>query len=287
MYPANCDYHRATSVDQALELLGQHSDAKLLAGGHSLIPMMKLRLAHPAVLIDIGRIAELKGIAESNGGVRIGALTTHAELAVSELLMERAQGLAEAAAKIGDPQVRNKGTIGGNIAHADPASDLPAVLVALGATVVLRGGSGERQVAAVDFFKGLLTTDMAADELLIAVEVAGLTAGSGSGYLKVEHPASGYAVCGAAAVVTMEGGSCSAAGLAFNGIGATPVDASGVATGLVGTSADDARIDAAVDENLSVDDPLGDVHASGDYRVALARAYGKRALKLARDRALA
>ncbi len=285
MYPADCDYHRAASLDEAIGLLGEHPEARLLAGGHSLIPMMKLRLAQPAALIDIGRLAELKGITVDGGTVRIGALTTHAELAASEVLGESCPLLAEAAARIGDPQVRNKGTIGGNIAHADPGSDLPAVLVALGATVHLRGAGGERRVAAAEFFTGLLQTAMAPGEVLVAVEAAELGAGTGSAYLKVEHPASGYAVCGAAAVVGTAGGEVGSASLAFNGVTATPHLAAAVGEALVGGDGSDAAIAAAVDGHLAIAEPLGDLHASGEYRAHLAAAYGKRALKRARDRA--
>jgi carbon-monoxide dehydrogenase medium subunit len=285
MIPASFDYHRANTVDEALRLLGQHDDAKLLAGGHSLIPMLKLRLAMPATLIDIGRVPDLKGIQNLGEAVRIGALTTHGEVAASELLQTHCRILAEAAGKIGDPQVRNKGTVGGNIAHADPASDLPAVLVATGATVHLQGPGGSRTVAAADFFLDLLTTDLHEGEILTAITVPKLAPPAGSAYLKHEHPASGYAVCGAAAVLRMDGPQVAGAALAFNGIAAKAVNATTVAAALVGTSASDAEIDAAVDGNLTVEDPLGDVHASGEYRVHLAKVYGKRALKLARDRA--
>jgi carbon-monoxide dehydrogenase medium subunit len=285
MYPTQCDYHRASSTQEAIELLGQHPEAKVLAGGHSLIPLMKLRLANPTALVDIGRIEELKGISKADGIVSIGALTTHAELAASDLLASDCRLLAEAAAGIADPQVRNKGTLGGNIAHADPASDLPAVLVALGAEVELADPEGTRRVAAGDFFLGLLTSDVRHGELLTRIEVPAAGSGTGSAYLKVEHPASGYAVCGAAAVVTMEGGNCKAASLALNGVAATPVDADAVAAALVGTSADEGAIATAVDDHLTISEPLGDLHASGEYRVQLALTYGKRALEIARDRA--
>ncbi len=282
MYPAEFDYVRATSAQEAVDLLAQHDDAVLLAGGHSLVPMLKLRLAHPATLIDIGRIGEIRGICEKEGALRIGALTTHDEIDRSSLVREKCAFLAEAAGKIGDPQVRNKGTIGGNIAHADPASDLPAVLVAAGATVHLLGPNGPRSVAAADFFTGLLTTAKAPGEIITEVEVPVLDAGSA--YLKVEHPASGYAVCGAAAVVKMENGACTAASLCFNGVTAVVLDACPDGCSLVGTTADDAAIGAAVDA-VKIADPMGDIHASGEYRVVLAHAYGKRALKAARDRA--
>ncbi|MFQ5528179.1 MAG: FAD binding domain-containing protein [Thermoanaerobaculia bacterium] len=284
MYPAGFEYHRAASADEALELLGANPGAKFLAGGHSLIPMMKLRLAQPGVLIDIGRLDELRGVAGNGDSLRLGSLTTHAEIAASAAVRDGCPFLAEAASQIADPQVRNRGTIGGNIAHADPASDLPAVLVACGATVHLRSRNGARSVAAVDFFIDLLTSAIADNEILTEIEVPKLGAGTGSAYLKAEHPASGYAVCGAAAVVSMKDSSCSAAALAFNGVTAKPNLASTVTGTLVGTDAGDQTIDSAM-AGLSVSEPMSDAYASGEYRAALATAYGKRALKAARDRA--
>lgn len=285
MYPAKFDYFRAASVEEAVALLHRHGDAKVLAGGHSLVPIMKLRLAQPSAVVDIGHIHILRGISHHDGTIRIGALTTHATIAASEVLQAECPLLAEAAGHIGDPQVRNKGTIGGNVAHADPASDLPAVLVALGATINLSGATGDRSVAAREFFVGLLETQIGEDEILTAIDVPRLRDGTGTAYLKHEHPASGYAICGAAAVVG--GGRASAAGveLCFNGVTATPHRASAVGEALGGTSMTDAEIDRAVDDHLAVEEPLGDVQASGEYRVELARVYGKRALKTARDRA--
>jgi carbon-monoxide dehydrogenase medium subunit len=285
MYPAKFDYHRATSVQEAVSLLQQHDDAKVLAGGHSLLPAMKLRLAQPAHIVDIGRIAELKGISQSGGKLRVGALTTHAAIAASSEVKQNCAILAEAAGLVGDPHVRHKGTIGGNLAHADPASDLPAVVLALGGVIHVTGAGGARQINAADFFVDLLATALGDDEILTAIEVSALGRGTGSAYLKFEHPASGYAICGAAAVVTVSGGKCTGASLCFNGVTATPHNASSVAGALVGKALDDATIDQAVDSNLSVSDPLGDIHASGPYRVELAKVYGKRALKAARDRA--
>jgi len=286
MYPAKFEYHRASSVAEALDLLAQNDDAKLLAGGHSLLPMMKMRLAQPATLIDIGRIAELSGISRENGRVRIGALTRHVEIASSDVLREACPILAEAASEIGDPQVRNRGTIGGNLAHADPGSDLPAVIRALGGTVHMTSKSGDRTTSAGDFFVDLLTTDLRADEILTAVEVPALGSGTGSCYLKFEHPASGYAVVGAAAILTLaRDGSCESAALCFNGVTVTPLLAEGVGAALAGQPPDDGAIEAAVDANVAADDPLGDVFASGEYRLHLAKVYGRRALQAARDRA--
>ncbi len=282
MYPAQFDYRRAGSVDEALSLLREHEDAKLMAGGHSLIPMMKLRLAQPPVVIDIGRLDQLKGISDANGSVRIGSLTTHAEIAASQTLAARCPALAEAAGHIGDVQVRNRGTIGGNIAHADPGSDLPPVLVLLGASIHLRAPSGARSVAAGDFFQDLLTTDMGEDEILTHVDVPALGGGAGSAYLKFEHPASGYAVVGAAAAVTIENGRCTSAGLVVGGVAATPIAVD--CSSLVGADLSDGAIAAAA-AGLDAEDPIGDIFASGDYRVHVGRVYGKRALTAARARA--
>jgi carbon-monoxide dehydrogenase medium subunit len=289
MIPAAFDYRRASSLDEALSMLAADPGAKLLAGGHSLLPMMKLRLAQPSALIDVRGVPGLDDIETEGDRVRVGALARHADLAASEVLARDCPLLAEAARSVADPQVRNRGTLGGNIAHGDPASDLPGVLVALGATVVVRGAGGERRVAAGDFFIDLLTTDLGPAEIIVAVELPRLDpATTGSAYLKVEHPASGYALCGAAAWMTLDAdGGCTAAGLAFNGVAATPVDGSAVAGALAGGTPDDAAIAAAVAGHLSVAEPLGDLAASGEYRTELARVYGRRALARARDRARA
>jgi len=286
MYGAEFEYFRADSLDHAFSLLGEHEGAKLLAGGHSLIPLMKLRLAEPGALIDIGRLAELKGITIAGDRVVIGALTTHAELVDSTEIESSCPILSAAAAVIADPQVRNKGTIGGNIAHADPAADLPAVLVAADATIRLRGANGERAVAAKDFFVGLLTTAVEPGEIVTRIEVPVMPPGAGWSYLKMEHPASGFAVCGAAAVVELiDGGICSNASLCFNGVTVTPYWSDALADALRGQALDDSAIVAALARHLSPTDPLTDSFASGEYRVHLARVYGARALKAARDRA--
>ncbi len=286
MYPAPFEYFRAASVEEAVALLHRHEDAKVLAGGHSLLPIMKLRLAQPTALVDVGHIHILRGISHHDSTIRIGALTTHAAIAASEVLRRECPLLAEAAGKIGDPQVRNRGTIGGNVAHADPASDLPAVLVALDATVRMSGPAGDRSVRAREFFTGLLETALGEHEVLTAIEVPRLQSASGTAYLKFEHPASGYAICGAAAVLLMDRGDvCRQAVLCFNGVTATPHHATAVGEALRLSTLGDEEIDRAVDEGLSIDEPLGDVHASGEYRVELAKVFGKRALKRARDRA--
>ena len=288
MYPARFEYLRASNLAEAIDLVRAHDGAKFLAGGHSLLPMMKLRLAQPAVLIDISRLPELSGVELEGDTLRVGALTTHAELASSELVRSSCPLLAEAAGQIADPAVRNKGTIGGNLAHSDPGSDLPAVVQALNATLVVMGPDGSRSVAARDFFVDLLESDLRSDEILTAIEIPISSGGAGSCYLKFEHPASGYAVCGAAAIVSVgEDGRCRGAALSLNGVAATPVSVSGIGSALSGSTLGEDDIDRAVDDNLSVSDPMGDIYASGPYRVHLAHVYGKRALKTARDRARA
>src|SRR6266849_570244 len=223
MYAADFNYYRAGSVAEAGDLLKKHPGAKLLAGGHSLIPLLKLRLAAPPALIDIGRIAELKGVTVRDGTVRIGALTTHAELAASAALREHCPALAEAAAQVGDPAVRNRGTIGGNVAHADPASDLPTVLTALNARFAVTGPNGSRTVDASGFFKGLMATALGEHDLLIAIEVPARAKGQGMAYVKFSHPASRYAVIGVAAGVSVTGGKCTAASVAVGGLVPRPV----------------------------------------------------------------
>ncbi len=200
MYPAKFDYYRASSVEEAVSLLQQHQGAKVLAGGHSLLPMMKLRLAEPSVLVDIGRVDDLRGIRHTgDGSVTIGALTTYVEIANDETLRGNAAfgALVDACALIGDVQVRNRGTIGGNLSHNDPASDLPAVALALDATLELVGPDGERSVPASEFLTGLMETALGPGELLRAVTFSGLD--GSSAYEKFENPASGYAICGVAA----------------------------------------------------------------------------------------
>jgi aerobic carbon-monoxide dehydrogenase medium subunit len=285
MFPAKFDYFRPTSVDEAVQLLRQNPNAKILAGGHSLLPAMKLRLAQPPALLDIGRISGLSGVSHENGRLRIGALTTHAEVMASATAQEYCPLLPEAAAWIGDRQVRHRGTVGGNLAHADPASDLPAVILALNATLHTASANGTRQINASDFFIDLLTTAMQPDEILTHIVVDILGSGTGSAYVKFEHPASGYAVCGAAAVVTFNiGHVVDTVRLCFNGVAAIPVDAIDVANALTGEELSDSDIERAIDSRLSIYEPISDSYASGQFRTELAKSLGKQALKLARDR---
>ncbi len=287
MFPAQITYHRAGSVAEAVQLLSDNEGAKLLAGGHSLLPLMKLRLAAPAVLVDIGRIEALKGVSASGGGITIGALTTHAEIAGSDLVQQHAPVLAEAAALVGDPAVRNRGTIGGSVSHADPASDQPTVLTALGATFNVTGPGGDRSIAAADFATGLLENALAENEVLTSISVPSVPSGAGSAYVKFSHPASRYAVVGAAAVIAVSGGACSSASVAVGGVETTPVRASSVQAALAGLDLSGAALDAAaaaVAGDLN-GDAMGDVFASAEYRRAMAAVYVRRALGAAASRA--
>lgn len=287
MYAADFDYYRARSLSDAQQLIAAHPGAKLLAGGHSLIPLLKLRLAAPPAVIDIGRIPELRGISQSGDTIRIGALTTHAELAASAELRKSAPALAEAAAILGDPAVRNRGTIGGNVAHADPASDLPTVLVALDAGFVAVGSRGERTIKADQFFTGIMSTALREDEILAAVVVPASARGQGSAYVKFSHPASRYAVIGAAAVVSVTNGRCATARVAIGGLLPHARRASSVEQALIGKSTDATTIAAAAEQVKADlgDEVNGDIYASAEYRAAVAPVYVKRAISAAVARA--
>jgi carbon-monoxide dehydrogenase medium subunit len=288
MYPQEFDYHRPASLAEASRLLAGEPDAKLLAGGHSLLPAMKLRLAAPAALIDIGRLPELRGIRTAGAFLEIGALATHAEVASSEVVRKSCPLLAEAATTIGDLQVRNRGTLGGSLAHADPAADYPSAIVALGATVIAAGAAGSREVPAEGFFKDLFTPDLRPGEILTRVRVPGYGQGTGGCYLKHRHPASSYAVVGVAALVTVSGGKCARMSLVVGGATATPLRARAAEAALTGQAPDEAALAAAaarVPEAIA--DPLGDHYASGDFRRHLAMVLAKRALASAARRALA
>ena len=287
MFAPAFDYFRAGSIAEAQSLLRQHPGAKLLAGGHSLIPLLKLRLTSPSALIDIGRIAELKGITVTGGRVRIGALTTHAELAASKALAAACPMIVEAASQIGDTQVRNCGTIGGNVAHADPASDLPTVLTALEARFVVSGGGAERTIAAADFFQGMMTTALGDGDILTAIEFAAQNKGQGMAYAKFIHPASRYAVVGAAAALVLKDGACASARVAVGGATPVAVRAASVESALAGQKRSADAINAAAQGVLDDlgGDILEDIYASAEYRRAMAVVYVKRALTAAFDRA--
>jgi carbon-monoxide dehydrogenase medium subunit len=286
MYAPEFDYYRATSVAEAIGLLKTYPGAKLLAGGHSLLPLLKLRLAAPPALVDIGRIADLRGVTVSGNTIHIGALTTHAELAASPALREKCPMLAEAAQQVGDPAVRNRGTIGGNVAHADPASDLPAVLTAMGATFTIAGAGGTKTIGASDFFHGMMATAIGAHDLLTRIEVPVKRAGQGMAYVKCSHPASRYAVIGVAAMVTVSAGTCAAAAVALGGLVPKPTRASVVEQALTGQALSPdsiAKAAALVSQDLG-NDVLGDLYASAEYRKGVAPVWVKRALTAAAAR---
>jgi carbon-monoxide dehydrogenase medium subunit len=280
MIPVAFNYVRARDVPDALRLLEEHGDeAKLLAGGHSLIPMMKLRLATPSTIIDIGSIPGLSGIARDGKRFDIGALTTHAALAASRELAEHAPVLAQAANELGDPQVRNRGTVGGACAHGDPSADYPAVMLALDATFTLTGEHGARDIGADDFFIGMFETALDPHEVLTSIAFA---AAPNSAYAKFHHPASGYAVVGAAVKLTLGGGRIVAARVAFTGVGDAPFRAHGVEAALAGSALDDAAsLDAACRDAAAGIDARGDTFASGEYRAAMADVFLRRAVATA------
>ena len=281
MIPAKFEYERAGSVDEALELLGRE-DAKLLAGGHSLLPLMKLRLARPALLVDIGRLEELSYVSDAGEQLAIGALTRHHDLANDPLVQEHCPILSHAAGLIGDPQVRHRGTIGGSVAHGDPASDLPTVLLALDAELAVRGPGGERTVPAVDFFRGLLETALGAQDILTEIRVPKLGTWKGWSYVKFNRRAQDWATVGVAAVLRRENGTVEEASVALTNMGLTPIRARAVEEALSGSSTDSVAAAAQkADEGSS---PPSDTNASADFRRELARVLTRRALEEALSR---
>lgn len=289
MNPATFEYHKAGSVPDAIALLQKHAeDGKLLAGGHSLLPTMKLRLAEPAHLIDITGLADLRGVREDGGTIRIGALTTHQAIETDETLKRLCPLLPETARVVGDRQVRNRGTIGGALAHADPAADYPAGILALDAAMVVQGPDGERTIAAGDFFVDLLTTSLAPDELLTEIRVPVSPAATGMSYQKLANQASGYATVGVAAVVTLGAdGTCQSARIGITGAVPSAVRASATEQALQGKTLDEATVRAACDLAADGLDLMDDLHASADYRAQVTRGLARRAVTTALGRARA
>jgi carbon-monoxide dehydrogenase medium subunit len=275
--PAEFDYQRAGSVDEAISALGAGGeDAKLLAGGHSLLPLMKLRLAAPALLVDIGGVEELKGVQRANGHWSIGALTTHATLQSSEEL-----GLVSAAAsKIADQQVRNRGTIGGSLAHGDPASDLPAVMLAAEAELVAKGASGERTIAVTDMWQDYLTTALEPDEVLTEIRVPALE-GYAWGYEKFTRRAEDWAMVGVAVLAKVSGGTCEDVRIGLTHMASTPLRATAAEEALRGQPLDDQHIASAAAAAADGTDPPGDLNATAEYKRHLAGVLTGRALRSA------
>ena len=282
MIPAAFDYHRATSVDDALAAISAAGGgAKVIAGGQSLLPLLKMRLASADTLVDIGRLDELRGVRpQADGGLEIGALTTYAEVLDSTAL----QIAIEAISDIGDVQVRNRGTVGGSIAHADPASDLPALGLALDYSVVLRSSRGERVVPLDGFFEGAFQTGIASDELLVAIRRGPLPTGIGGSYQKLTQPASGYSIVGVAAVVAKSGGTVSHVRVAVTGVGEVAYRAKAVEAALAGSDGSAAAIAAAAAHATDGVTVNSDIHADSAYRTQMAEVYTRRALEVALGR---
>jgi carbon-monoxide dehydrogenase medium subunit len=287
MIPGQFDYIAPATLDEAVSLLAQHQDeAKILAGGHSLIPAMKLRLAMPQLLIDIGRIKDLSYIREEGGQICIGAMTTHYEIEFSDQLRKICPILPEAAAQIGDVQVRNRGTIGGSIAHSDPAADWPAVLVALDAQIVAVSPNGERAIKVDDFFLDLLTTALGPGEILREIRFNAPSGRYGQAYLKAPQPASGFAVVGSAVhLVKGQDDRCESINIGITGVASKAYRARSVSDSLKGDSlAEDSEALKSIDPTAGVD-VNGDLYASAEYRRHLAAVYTRRAIRLASQRA--
>ena len=276
MISTQFDYQRAVSIDDALQKLGA-GGGKLVAGGHSLVPVMKMRLSEPAVLIDIARIPGLSGIRDQGGTIEIGAGTTHREVAASTLLRDRCPMLAETAGEIGDPQVRNRGTLGGSLAHADPAADYPAAILALDAELQLQSTRGSRTVKASSFFQDVFTVDLAPDEMIVSVRFAPVRAAA---YAKLHQRASHFAIVGVAAAVHATGGVITSARVGLTGAGSHAMRLTAVEKALEGQPATKAGVAAAA-ATATLDEVNADIHASGPYRRAMIPVFTRRALEAA------
>jgi len=278
------EYQRATSVDEAIQKLQAWGGrAKLVAGGHSLVPLMKLRLSEPSVLIDIARIAGLAGIRETGGQIEIGAATVHTDVAASALLRKQCPVIADAAGEIGDPQVRNRGTLGGSLAHSDPSADYPAVMLALDATILLKGPNGDRTVQAGAFFQDLFTVDLAPDEIIVGVRFVPIKSAA---YAKLHQRASHYAIAGVAAALDVKGGVIQSARIGITGAGSHATRLANVEQALAGKplSADTLESAGAL-AGAGMADVNADIHASEEYRRAMIPVFTRRALKAAMARA--
>lgn len=282
MVPTNFSYHRPSSVSEAVQLLASHGDeAKVLAGGHSLLPSMKLRLNSPDHLIDLSGLSDLKSISESGGNIVIGAMCTHAQIAGNGLVNQHLAMMAQTGGLIGDIQVRNMGTIGGSIAHADPAADWPASLLAAGASIVAQGPGGSRTIAAADFFQGLYDTALEDNELITEIHVPVPGAGTSSAYEKFLQPASRFAIVGCAAMVTQSGGVCTSVRVAFTGVSDMAFRDTAVENALTGQAPSADAIAAAAAKAANGVDILSDHFASEEYRKHLASVYARKALTAA------
>jgi carbon-monoxide dehydrogenase medium subunit len=287
MIPESFEYHIPKNLEEASRLLAQFGgEGKILAGGHSLVPMMKLRLAAPRHLIDLGRLTDLKYIREADGKIEMGALTTHFQIQSSSLLKEKCPLLPETAREIGDVQVRNRGTIGGSLAHSDPAADWPAAILALAGEIQARNVSSSRWIPASEFFVDLLTTALGSDEVLTAIRMPVAPPRSGYAYLKLHHPASGYAMVGVAAQVLLnEAGHIESASIGITGVGPKAYRATAVEEALRGKAPGGHNLEAAASHAAVGIEVNSDLYASAEYRSHLAQVYTRRALEKAVERA--
>ncbi|MGA7801579.1 MAG: xanthine dehydrogenase family protein subunit M [Gammaproteobacteria bacterium] len=286
MIPGSFEYHAPSSVDEALKLLAQYGDdAKVLAGGHSLLPMMKLRFAEPGHLVDINNIPQLAGISEQGGTLRIGAMTRESELIASQLLWDKCPLIPETAQLISDPQVRNRGTIGGDIVHGDPGNDHPAVVMALDAELVLRGPNGERTVPANGFYLGTYFTQMDPEEILIEIRVPIPAPHTGHAYCKLKRKTGDFATAAAAVLLTLDGDKCSAVSITLTNVGPTPLKAEAAERALQGQKVDNALIEKAAAEAMAICDPAEDLRGDREYKIHMAGEMTRRAIRQALDRA--
>jgi carbon-monoxide dehydrogenase medium subunit len=282
MITGSFEYHRPATVDEVISLLAEHGDeGRVIAGGQSLIPMMKLRMAAPSHIIDLQDIDGLRGITVGGDSITIGAMTSQAEVIASNELAAACPILRDAALVIADPQVRNKGTIGGNAANGDPGNDTPAIMMALDATYHITGPGGARTVAARNFYEAAYFTKLEEGELLTAIEIATPPAGHGAAYEKLKRKTGDYATAAAAVVLTMNGGTCASAAIALTNVGDAALYAQAASEGLVGTTVDDAAISTAVDAAKAIADPISDMRGSAEYRTAMTGVMTARAIRRA------
>ena len=282
MIPPSFDYHCPTSVSEAVSLLSKFGgEAKILAGGHSLLPMMKLRFAEPANLIDINKIPELRGISEEGGVIKIGAMTTENQILFSDLLQKKVPLLPEAAKLIADPQVRNRGTIGGDIAHGDPANDHPAIAMALDATFALQGPGGQRRVKAVDFFHGTYMTDIAEDEIMVSIEVAPFASKTGYAYHKLKRKTGDWATAAAAVVLQMSGNKVSHVAIGLTNVAPTALRASAAEQLMIGHEITSELMDRVAESVRAICDPAEDLRGDAEYKTAMAGEMTRRAVAAA------
>ena len=286
MIPAPFDYHRPRSIDEAIGLLATHGEAaRVVAGGHSLVPMMKLRLARPDHLVDLQDLQELRGIRDAGGVLAIGALVTQQQLIADPLLAAECPIIAETARQIADPQVRALGTLGGNVANGDPGNDMPGVMMALDARYRVKGPAAEREIAARDFYKAPFETALAANEILIAIRIPGPPQGHGYAYEKQKRKVGDYATAAAAVILTMAQGKCTAAAVALTNVAGTPLFAAGAGQALIGTALDGTAIVAAVRQATAIAKPAADGRGPADFRTHVLGVMVERAIKRARERA--